>query len=71
MAMVFISHDLSVVRGVSDDALIIEEGMVRELGATEDVFTAPRSTYGRALLASVPDLGPADYPLGRPPPPAV
>jgi peptide/nickel transport system ATP-binding protein len=62
MSMLFISHDLAVVRTISDDVLVLEGGQVREANATEPIFTAPTAAYTQALLAAVPDLGPDDYP---------
>ena len=41
MSMLFISHDLAVVRTISDSVLVLESGHVREANATEPVFTAP------------------------------
>ena len=60
--MLFISHDLAVVRTISDAVLVLEGGHVREANATEPVFTAPTATYTRALLDAIPDLRPDDYP---------
>jgi peptide/nickel transport system ATP-binding protein len=62
MSMLFISHDLAVVRTISDSVLVLEGGLVREANATEPVFAAPAAAYTRALLDAIPDLGPDDYP---------
>jgi peptide/nickel transport system ATP-binding protein len=62
MSMLFISHDLAVVRTISDSVLVLENGHVRESNATEPVFTAPAAEYTRALLDAIPDLQPEDYP---------
>ncbi|MDX6628220.1 MAG: peptide/nickel transport system ATP-binding protein ddpF, partial [Gaiellales bacterium] len=62
MSMLFISHDLAVVRTISDSVLVLESGHVREANATEPVFTAPSAPYTRALLDAIPDLRPDDYP---------
>ena len=56
LTCVFISHDLSVVRHVSDRMAVMYLGRIVELGATEDIFTRPRHPYTQALLASVPKL---------------
>ena len=56
MAMLFVSHDLGVVRRVCDRVLVMRDGRVVEEGAAEDVFTRPRSPYTRDLLAAVPRL---------------
>ena len=54
--MLFISHDLSVVRHVSDRVAIMYLGRIVELGPTEAIFAAPRHPYTRALLDSAPRL---------------
>ena len=56
LTMLFISHDLSVVRHVSDRVAIMYLGRIVELGATEDIFLQPRHPYTRALLDSMPKL---------------
>ncbi|NUS05942.1 MAG: ABC transporter ATP-binding protein [Nonomuraea sp.] len=55
-AMVFISHDLGVVRHVSDRVLVMKDGQVVEEGQVDEVFTRPRHPYTRALVAAVPRL---------------
>ena len=54
--MLFISHDLSVVRHVSDRVAIMYLGRIVELGPTEEIFAGPRHPYTRALLDSAPRL---------------
>ena len=54
MAMVFISHDLSVVRHVSDDVAVMYFGSIVELAPAADMFKQPAHPYTRLLLSSIP-----------------
>jgi ABC-type microcin C transport system duplicated ATPase subunit YejF len=54
LAMVFISHDLSVIRAVCDRVYVLHAGRVVEEGACETVFASPNSDYTRALLDAIP-----------------
>jgi peptide/nickel transport system ATP-binding protein len=55
-ALLFISHDLGVVRHLADRVLVMRDGVVVERGPVEDVFARPRHEYTRELLAAVPTL---------------
>ncbi|MFE5860346.1 ABC transporter ATP-binding protein [Streptomyces virginiae] len=53
----FITHDLGVVRCVTDEIVVMRHGRIVEAGATADVLAAPRHPYTRLLLESVPRPG--------------
>jgi dipeptide transport system ATP-binding protein len=54
LAMIFISHDLSVVRHVADRIAVMYLGHLVEIGTTQEIFESPQHPYTRALLASAP-----------------
>ncbi len=56
LAMVFIAHDLDLVRHFCDRVLVLYLGRVMETGRSADVFAAPRHPYTRALLDAVPRI---------------
>jgi peptide/nickel transport system ATP-binding protein len=58
LTYVFISHDLNVVRYISDRVLVMYLGRVVELGPVEEIFERPLHPYTRALLASRPSMDP-------------
>src|SRR6266704_72851 len=59
MAMLFITHDLGIVRKLADRVCVMKEGKIVEQGPVERVFTAPQHGYTRALLAAEPKPDPA------------
>ncbi|MDQ3683693.1 MAG: ABC transporter ATP-binding protein, partial [Bacteroidota bacterium] len=54
LTMLFISHDLSVVRYMSDRIMVMQEGRIIESGNAEAVYRHPESEYTRQLLAAIP-----------------
>lgn len=56
LAYIFISHDLSVVRHIADDILVMRAGQVVEQGPTDEIFRHCTHDYTRQLLAAVPRL---------------
>jgi dipeptide transport system ATP-binding protein len=58
LAYLFISHDLSVVRHIADDVMVMYLGKVAEYGSSELIFGDPRHPYTTALLTSTPHLRP-------------
>jgi peptide/nickel transport system ATP-binding protein len=56
LAILFITHDLSLGNYVSDRTIILRHGAIVEMGATEKVFGSPQHDYTRMLLSAVPEL---------------
>ena len=54
LSLIFIAHDLSVVRHVSDRILVMYLGRVMEVASRDSIYTAPAHPYTRALIESVP-----------------
>ncbi len=58
VALVFISHDLNVVRYLSDEVMVIYLGHVCEIGPTEAIFNPPYHPYTEALVSAIPHIKP-------------
>ena len=74
LTMLFIAHDLAVVKSISDRVCVMYLGRICEIGPTEFIFDRPAHPYTAALLASIPQLGPGgegteDVLRGDPPSP--
>ncbi len=51
---IFISHDLSVVRFMSDRIMVMKDGKIVEIGDADEIYTNPKSSYTKKLISSVP-----------------
>ena len=56
IAYIFISHDLKVVRALADEIIVMKDGVIVEQGAANEVFTAPKTPYTRALMSAAFDI---------------
>jgi microcin C transport system ATP-binding protein len=56
LAYLFISHDLKVVRALSDELIVMRDGKVVEQGSARTIFASPQQAYTRALMAAAFDL---------------
>jgi peptide/nickel transport system ATP-binding protein len=56
LTMLFISHDLSVVRYMCDRIMVMKQGRIIESGPAEEVYESPKNEYTKALIAAIPAL---------------
>ena len=54
LTYIFISHDLSVVKFISDRMMVMNEGKIEELGGADEVYSHPKSDYTRKLIDAIP-----------------
>ena len=65
MGMLFITHNLGIVRRIADRVAVMQGGEIVETGPTEAIFAAPQHPYTRKLLAAEPTGHPDPVPAGR------
>ncbi len=72
LTYIFISHDLNVVRFLSDRVMVIDLGKIVELGPVDRIYRDPRHPYTKALISAMPSMDPrrrtAEAPLSGDPP---
>jgi ABC-type oligopeptide transport system ATPase subunit len=56
LTMIFISHDLSVVRYIADRIAVMESGKIAEVQEAEDLFKDPQSQITKTLLSAIPQI---------------
>ena len=56
MTMLFIAHDLAVVRCLCDEVVVMNAGKIEEMGTCDEVFASPKSEFTKSLLAAIPDI---------------
>jgi peptide/nickel transport system ATP-binding protein len=56
LSMLFITHNLALIRTIADRVVVMTEGKIVEAGATVEVFTSPKAEYTRKLLANTPTV---------------
>jgi peptide/nickel transport system ATP-binding protein len=55
-ALIFISHDLGVIKEIADDVLVMKDGQIVEKGRVEEIFNSPKEAYTKGLIACRPPL---------------
>lgn len=53
---IFISHDLSVVKYMSDRLIVMRSGKIEEMGLSKEIYENPKSTYTQSLISAIPEL---------------
>ena len=66
MGMLFITHDLNIVRQIADRVCVMQDGKIVESGPTDEIFDAPKHPYTVKLLEAEPSGAPDPVPAGAP-----
>lgn len=56
LTYIFISHDLSVVKFISDRVMVMNKGKIEEIGSSESIYQAPETNYTRQLIDAIPTI---------------
>ena len=56
ITMIFVSHDLAVVKSISDEVMVLKQGEIVEKSSAEEVFNNPKDEYTKKLISSVPRI---------------
>ena len=56
LSLLFITHDLALIRTIADRVVVMTDGRIVEEGPTEQIFTSPAAAYTRKLLANTPSI---------------
>ncbi|WP_085027524.1 dipeptide ABC transporter ATP-binding protein [Ensifer aridi] len=65
LTLIFIAHDLAIVRNLCERTVVMYRGEIVEDGRSEDVFSRPKHPYTAALIAAIPDIDPDRQLLGH------
>lgn len=67
LTLIFIAHDLAIVRQLCSRVAVMQHGRIVETGATDDVFARPTQDYTAALISAIPNIDPEKPLSGSPP----
>ena len=54
LTYIFISHDLSVVKFISDRMVVMNKGKIEEMGIADDIYNHPQKSYTQKLIEAIP-----------------
>jgi peptide/nickel transport system ATP-binding protein len=58
LTLLFVSHDLAVIRQMCDQVIVMKDGVSMEMGTNENIFKQPKSPYTKSLLSAMPVFNP-------------